>query len=135
MVAVKYNGTNFVLVGDYKIVKGTNEIKDDDFYRLMKIKSFAARVNQRIFEVPYGFPLTKPVQPKKEADPVETPDSGDQTDDSHSEGRLSVKASLKAINASEDLDFLKKIVDTDDREKVTEAAQARIDSLNAKEKK
>ena len=135
MVAVKYNGTNFVMVGDYKIVKGINEIKDEDFYRLMKIKSFAARVNQRIFEVPYGFPLTKPVQPKKESASLETPDSGDQADDAQSEGRLSVKASLKAINASEDLDFLKKIVDTDDREKVTEAAQARIDSLNAKEKK
>ena len=133
MVAVKYNGSNFVMVGGYKISKGTTEIKDEDFYRLMKIKSFAARVTQRIFELPYGFPLVAPEKPKKE---VEETDAHDESEsDTPVEGRLSVKASLKAINASEDLEFLNKIVDSDDRKNVTQAATDRIKYLNSKEKK
>lgn len=60
MVQVKYKGQNSLRVGNYKIVNGFNEIKDDDFYHMMESKTFKFRVQTNILEVPANFPLVKP---------------------------------------------------------------------------
>lgn len=60
MVQVLYRGQNYVLINGYKIINGANEIKDDDFWRMMKSPTFAFRVKEKIFEIPKDFPLEKP---------------------------------------------------------------------------
>lgn len=77
MVAIKNNGKNCLMFGQISIKSGMTEIKDDDFYRLMKHPLFRFRIENRIFEVPVGFPLEKldgeatPVSPLKEEEPKE----------------------------------------------------------------
>ena len=70
MVQVRYKGQSFLYINGYKIKAGVNEIKDDDFYNMMRSKTFRFRVEQKILEVEPGFPLEKPNDIKK---PVESP--------------------------------------------------------------
>lgn len=133
MVALKYKGQNYVVFGRTRISAGMNEIPDDEFYRLMKSPLFKARVTSGVFTVPEGFPLEQPkvakkVQPKEE----------DHEDDEHEEeegDRLSIKKTLKLIRDSEDLDYLNGLLDKDDRQKVKDAAQKRLESLDSSDKK
>lgn len=134
MVNLIYRGQNYVLIGKYKIVNGNNEIPDDDFYKLMKSPLFASRVNKKIFQVPKDFPLEKPEiekkkEPRKEKEPEVEDDHEDDHEENNSFDRLSAKQTLKLIQKSEDIDYLKELIDSDDRTKVKEAAQKKIDSL------
>lgn len=60
MVQIRYKGQNYLIVGKYRFNNGYTEVKDEDFYEMMKSPTFAYRVNQRILEVPKGFPIEKP---------------------------------------------------------------------------
>ena len=64
MVQIRYKGQNYLIVGKYRFNNGYTEVKDDDFYEMMKSPTFAYRVNQRILEVPKDFPLEKPQAPE-----------------------------------------------------------------------
>lgn len=132
MVQVKYKGLNTLYVGGYAIKAGLNEIKDSDFYEFMKMKTFAFRVRNRTLEVPPGFPLEKPPAFKK---PESTSDSSpekvdeaEEKDDGQAD-RLSVKATLKLIEKSEDGEYLQSLIDKDTRPKVVEEAKKKLKSL------
>lgn len=141
MVNLIYRGQNYVLIGKYKIVNGNNEIQDDDFYKLMKSPIFALRVNQKIFEVPKDFPLERPVVETKKETKKESENKEDQNEDhdedhdeNNSPDRLSAKQTLKLIQKSDDANFLKELIDSDDRSKIKEAAQKKLDSLEEETK-
>lgn len=132
MVKVRYKGQNILFVGGYKIKAGWNEIKDEDFYRLMQTKLFKFRVEQKILEVEPGFPLEKPKAFKK-PDPTDAPsdenaDDAEEKEEDHAD-RLSVKATLKLIDKSEDGDYLQSLIDKDTRPKVIEEAKKKLKSL------
>ena len=77
MVAIKNNGKNCLMFGEISIKSGMTEIKDDDFYRLMKHPLFRFRIENKIFTVPPEFPLEKlegeatPVSLPREEEPKE----------------------------------------------------------------
>lgn len=128
MVQVKYKGLNTLFVGGYALKAGFNEIKDEDFWNLMKTKLFKYRVEQKILEVPAGFPLEKP---KKQSPDAKAESSEPVSDDSpevpEDQGdRLSVKATLKLIEKSEDADYLQSLIDKDTRPKVVEEAKKKL---------
>ena len=136
MVQVRYKGQNFIYINGYKIKAGVNEIKDDDFYEMMRTKTFKFRVEQKILEVEPGFPLEKPTDIKKSADSPapskhehehEVEDAEEKEED-HG-GRLSVKATLKLIDKSDDEEYLQNLIDNDGRHKVVEDAKKKLKSL------
>jgi hypothetical protein len=138
MVQVKYKGQNYVLFGRTRIVNGVNEIPDDEFYRLMKTPLFRSRIESGVFQVPQGTPLEKPKAAKKaDVKPVDDENHDDEghEDEELKEGRLSVKKTLKLISSSDDSEYLQNLIDTDDRQKVKDTAQKRLDSLNSEETK
>lgn len=59
MVQIRYKGQNYLVFGKYRFNNGYTEVKDEDFYELMKSITFAYRVNEKILEVPKDFPLEK----------------------------------------------------------------------------
>lgn len=131
---VRYTGNNILFIDGYKIKAGMNEIKDEDFYKLMKSKTFKYRVEKKIIEVPASFPLEKPATPKKpEAPKDSSSDNVDESDkdegDADSGNFLSVKALLKLIDKSEDKEYLQGLIEKETRAKVVEAAQKKLDSL------
>jgi type IV secretory pathway protease TraF len=82
MVAIAFKGASSVTIGKYKFVKGETEVADADFYELMKLPNFAARVKSHTFQVPYGFPLEKQVV-RLEDDEIDlASDKSDKTDKS-----------------------------------------------------
>lgn len=144
MVLVKYKGQNYLLFGRFKIVNGFNEIPDEEFYKLMKQPTFAHRISSGALSVPNGFPLEEPKRADKKP-AVKDESKGEHEDEKDAEDheeeeestndRLSIKKTLKAIQKSEDADYLKDLLDTDDRQKVKDAAQKRLDDLESKDKK
>lgn len=123
MVQLRYKGQNTLFIGGYKIVAGLNDIKDEDFYRLMASKTFRLRVESRILEVPKGFAVhrsSKVTLPEDKADEIES---------SAGEDRQSVRSVLKTIESSEDEEFLKKIAETDGRNKIMENAKKRLQAI------
>lgn len=128
MVQVIYKGSAMMQVNGYKIVKGYNEIKDDDFYNMMKMESFRSRIYKKILEVPKDFPLDKPA-PKKADSPDSSAQKADESEDDEKTNSLSVKATLKLIEKSEDKDFLQSLIDTDGRSKVVEQAKKKLENL------
>jgi hypothetical protein len=125
MVAIRYKGQNYLVFGKFRIANGYTEIPDADFYKLMKFPTFAYRVNQRILEVPAGFPIDKPADEKKDKSVEEDADSSD---------KLTAKQLIQDIGKSNDLDFLNNLIKNDARKTVKDEAQARIDSLNSSKK-
>jgi hypothetical protein len=133
MVQVKYKGLNTLFIGGYAIKAGYNEISDKDFYDFMRTKTFSYRVLNKILEVPPGFPLEKPPAFKKPESPSDSsPAKVDDAEDKDSEptDRLSVKATLKLIDKSEDGEYLQSLIDKDTRPKVIEEAKKKLKSLN-----
>lgn len=130
MVQVKYKGQNLLFVGSYKIKAGWNEIKDEDFYRLMATKLFKYRVDQKILEVEPGFPLEKPPALKPTPSPASTdkPVESEEKEDGHDE-KLSIKGTLKLIDKSDDADYLQDLIDNDGRGKVVEEARKKLKSI------
>lgn len=134
MVQLRYKGQNTLFVGGYALKAGFNEMKDEDFYKLMKnSKTFKLRVDQKILEVPAGFPLEKPVK-EKPVSPSQPSDS--QADDAEEKDeeqgdRLSVKATLKLIEKSDDADYLQGLIDKDTRPKVIEEAKKKLKALKS----
>jgi hypothetical protein len=127
MVQVKYKGLNTLFVGGYAFKAGLTEVKDEDFWNLMKTKLFKYRVEQKILEVPADFPLEKPKkkpESKDESSDVQADDSPESVDEKGD--RLSVKATLKLIEKSEDADYLQSLIDKDGREKVIEEAKKKL---------
>lgn len=137
MVALKYKGQNYVVFGRTRINTGMNEIPDDEFYRLMKSPLFKARVTSGMFQVPEGFPLEQPKVAKKleKAAPKEEGHEDDEHEEEEVGDRLSVKQTLKNIRDSDDSDYLQSLIEKDDRHKVKEAAQKRLESLDSQDKK
>jgi len=141
MVNVIYRGQNYLMFGRIKIVNGNNEIAEDEFYKLMKYPTFAFRISNGTLQVPKDFPLEQP-KPLKKADKSVSKDKSENIEDAEdNEGdeeqyqdRLSIKQSLKSIQKSEDIDYLKDLIETDDRQKVKDAAQKRLDTLESKDK-
>lgn len=132
MVQVRYKGQNVLFVGGYKIKAGWNEIKDEDFYKLMQTKLFKYRVEQKILEVEPGFPLEKPKAFKKpDPSPAESDENADDADEKEegANDRLSVKATLKLIEKSEDGQYLQSLIDKDTRPKVVEEAKKKLKAL------
>lgn len=136
MVQLKYKGQNYVVFGRTRINTGMNEIPDAEFYRLMKSPLFSSRVQSGVFQVPEGFPLEQP-KPAKKVEKEASKDEGHEDDEQEEEGsdRLSVKQTLKVIRDSEDADYLQGLIDKDDRQKVKDAAQKRLESLDSSDKK
>lgn len=132
MVQLKYKGLNTLYVGGYTIKAGFNDMKDEDFYKLMQTKTFKFRVEQGILEVPQGFPLEKPSVYKKPAAPSESsgqkPDDPEEKDDEQAD-RPSVKATLKLIEKSDDPEYLQGLIDKDSRSKVVEEAKKKLQTL------
>lgn len=135
MVAVKYKGQNYLLFGSTKIVNGFNDIADQEFYKLMKYPTFSNRISSGILSVPNGFPLEDPKLAEKNKQVKENPKEETEKEEETESGLLSVKQTLKNIQKSDDLDFLKGVLKTDEREKVKEAATKRLDALDSKEEK
>lgn len=134
MVQLRYKGQNTLFVGGYALKAGLNEMKDEDFYKLMRTsKTFKFRVDSKILEVPAGFPLEKPVK-EKPVSPSEPSDSqtddADDKDDEHVD-RLSVKATLKLIDKSDDEAYLQDLIDNDGRSKVVEEAKKKLKALKS----
>lgn len=129
MVAIKYKGQNSItFAGKVRIVNGMNDVPDDVFYDLMKQKLFAIRVKSGIFEVPKGFPLEKPI---KKADPVEKPQENVEPEkEPEVEEKQSLKQTLRSISTTEDKEFLENLILVDKREKVQDAAKARLEALD-----
>lgn len=139
MVLLTYKGQNNVYFGSRKIVPGINDIPDDEFYKLMKYPTFKSRVESSKFSVPASFPLELPKNVEKDSkvkssqDELDTKDADDHEDEEEAtSGRLNVKQTLKNIQKSEDLEYLKDLVETDDRQKVKDAAQKKLDALESK---
>lgn len=127
MVQVKYKGLNTLYVGGYAFKAGFTEVKDEDFWNLMKTKLFKYRVEQKILEVPADFPREKPKkkpESKEESSEVQADDSSESGDDQGV--RLSVKDTLKLIEKSEDADYLQSLIDKDGRERVVEMAKRKL---------
>lgn len=119
MVKLNYSGKNNVFFGKTRIMPGENEINDDLFDTLMKHPGFKSRIQKSVFKVPKDFLLN---QDDKDVDQEE------QEEEQTSE-RLSVKQTLKNIQKSKDLEYLRNLLETDDREKVKEAAKEKLESL------
>lgn len=141
MVNVIYRGQNYLLFGRTRIVNGNNEIPEEEFYKLMKYPTFALRISNRQLQVPEDFPLEPPKSPKKD-NKVESKQKSEEQeetedhegDDEHSQDRLSVKQTLKNIQKSDDAEYLKGLIESDDRQKVKDAAQKRLDALESEDK-
>lgn len=140
MVQVKYKGQNYIMFGTRKIVNGQNDIPDEEFYKLMNHPSFASRISSKVFEVPSGFSLVNPNITKKVAKDKTSEDHNDshdlEDDEEEKTGdRLSIKQTLKIIQKSDDFEYLKGLLDSDDRQKVKDAAQKRLDYLQSEDRK
>ena len=120
MVKVRYKGLNILYVGSYALKAGYNDMKDEDFYKLMQTKLFRHRVEQKILEVPIDFPLEKNTQKEHKNVPSE---------DEEIEGKLSVKSILKLIEKAKDISFLKRIIEQDGRSRVIEEAKKKLELL------
>lgn len=135
MVQLKYKGQNYVVFGRTRINTGMNEIPDDEFYRLMKTPLFKARVTSGVFTVPEDFPLEQPKVAKKQAAKVEAHEDEDHEEEEEGGDQLSIKKTLKLIKESDDSDYLNSLIEKDDRQKVKDAAQKRLESLDSSDKK
>jgi len=153
MVMLKYKGSNPVVFPSYRIKTGSNDIKDEDFWNLMKSKSFANRVNQKIFEVPHDFPLEMPKDYKSEKvlksekmaqdkaitkhekkakdEPLHDLDFSKDDQGNLSIDHPSMKEILKSIEESKDVDHLNSIYENDHREKVKDACYKRMKFLKS----
>lgn len=136
MVQVRYKGQNFIYINGYKIKAGVNEIKDEDFYNMMRTKTFKFRVEQKILEVEPGFPLEKPADIKhSDVSPTHSKHEHDHDHDDVEEkeeghgDRLSIKATLKLIDKSDDEEYLQNLIDNDGRHRVVEDAKKKLKSL------
>ena len=132
MVQVNYKGINIYFVGSYKIVAGLNEIKDEDFYKFMQTITFKFRVEQKIIEVPQGFPLQKPAiekpSPISETSARVAGESEDEEKEEHKD-RLSLKATFRIIEKAESEEVILKLLEIDNRPKVVEEAKKRLKAL------
>lgn len=132
MVQLKYKGQNTLYVGGYALKAGYNEMKDEDFYRLMKSKTFKVRVETKVLEVPAGFPIEKPVKNKPAPTPVSSEKKAEEAEEKVEEEQaehISVKATLKLIEKSDDADYLQSLIDKDTRPKVVEEAKKKLNAL------
>ncbi len=130
MVQLKYKGLSTLYVGGYAIKAGLTEMKDEDFYKLMQTKTFRFRVEQKILEVPPGFPLEKPSVFKEPVAPSESSASKpDESEDDDQADRQSVKATLKLIEKSNDPAYLQGLIDKDSRPKIVEEAKKKLQTL------
>ncbi len=155
MATVNYKGKSTLFINGYKIVPGANDIPDDDFNTMMQSKTFKARVQQNILEVKGGLPAEKK-EPAKTFPPVKPMSSGNKgvlkqpaseqrqapvpqerhseepvKQERHSEHELSssLRDTLSEIELSEDKVFLKELIDSDERQKVVDAAKKRLKTL------
>lgn len=126
MVLLKYKGQNYISFGNRKIVNGVNDIPDDEFYKLMKFPTFKSRVLSNKFTVPFGFPLDAPKKDVVIEEKIKDTEDEEETNNE----RFSVKQMIKNIHHSDDIEYLNSLIHTDDRQKVKEAAQKKLDSLD-----
>ena len=130
MVLVKYKGTNPLYMQGYNIQKGDNEIKDDDFYLMMKNEVFSARVKNHLLEVPEGFPLEKEnFHPNNKDDKILDNNKVEQDENSHHDELQPLKQVLKEIHHLKDIDYLKNLRELDLRDKVQDAIMKRLIAL------
>lgn len=135
MVQVKYKGQNFLVFGNTKIVNGINEIPDDQFYELMVYKTFASRVVSGVLGVPQGFSIHKKQKKidqksKIEGESEDKTKSDDETSDLVSSlDDLSFRDAIEFINLTDDIDYIKNVIDNETRKKVKLAAENRLDEL------
>ena len=122
---MRLNNTHkaFRIFEGVKITPGINEIKDDVFYKLMNLPTFKNRVFSQSLKVLDGFPLVKKIQA------VENIQEEKENADVLSKMiGLSSKKAVKLIDEIDDLEALESLL-SDDRSKVVDAAQAKIDLL------
>lgn len=139
MVKLDHKGLSSVTFREFKVIPGQNEMADDVFYKLMLHPSFALRIKNGTFTVPFDFPLQKPYSVKKSVAEQEAikesaeryPNKKEEKEEDSStvsSTKMGTKQSLRAIAASEDEEELKGFMN-DDREKVVEAASKKLESL------
>ena len=122
---MRLNSTHkaFRIFDGIKIMPGINEVKDEVFYKLMNLPTFKNRVFSQSLKVLDGFPLVKKIQV------VENLQEEKENADVLSKMiGLSSKKAVKLIDEIDDLEALESLL-SDDRSKVVDAAQAKIDLL------
>lgn len=139
MVQIKYKGLKTIYVGGYAFRAGFTNVKDEDFWNLMRTKLFKFRVEKKIFEVPKGFPLEKPspqnLEKKIESSEVK-PDDSISSFSKESEiftcgtkEKMSVKDTVNLIDNSFDEIYIKSILEKDSRKRVVEEAKRKLATL------
>ncbi len=127
MVMVSYKGPNPLLINGYKFAPGKSiEVKDEDFWKMMLSKTFAFRVKEKMIQVPKDFPLEKPKPVKSETEVAK-----EKEEEAKSPDLPSLKGILRAIEESEDVEFLNGLADSDPRDKVKEAVAKKLEKLQA----
>lgn len=132
MVLLKYKGFSTFFIGHYALKPGFNEVKNEDFYKMMEIKAFRYRVEKKLLEVPEDFPINKLAAIKKSvaskgsiAEKAVVPRKTEEKE----LDVLSAKATLKLIDKSIDREYLQTLIYKDERPKIVEEAKKRLKSL------
>jgi len=131
MVQVKYKGQNFLVFGKTKIVNGFNEILDDQFYELMIYKTFSSRVVSGVLGVPQDFSIYKKEKKVNQKSNIENVSEDKKILDSISAlDELSFRDAIEFINLTDNIEYLKSIIENETRKKVLLAAENRLNDLN-----
>lgn len=132
MVNVVYNGLSQICIEGFKLSKGDNFVPEMVFRKMLRYPTFQSRVTAGVFKIPAEFLLEGERKSEiKNATAIIEKSSEIHVEEINieiidDESKLSARKVLKLIEASGDKEFLSKIISSEKREKLVEAATQRL---------